>query len=223
MQKNRIFVAINGYGVPVDIFKDLNYHAYLIQVFNYLWDKYQSKSLTIIPCGGLTDLVSPYKRTEAGEMVKWLRERIKKFGLAKLWRVTPCATEFTALENMLVVRRLIGKARVVYFCEKTQINRIRRLAKKIFGSRAVVMGIEFDGSSPHYGHPNRNRTEKEDLKYGLFALHNPKWRKMLKEAAVEKIRILRRTPPKIRVLEIDQIARQIRKIYYQKFRALQNN
>lgn len=211
-------IIINGYGVPKDIMTDLSYHAYLIQIFNFLWENFRSSDLLIIPCGGLTDMFPPYKRTEAGEITKWLKYKINKLRLSKKWRLQPIATELTALENMLACKKRIKNAPLLYFCEKTRERKMRILAKKIFGNKTKIIGVEFDGSAPRYQTPGRKTLEERDLKYSLLGLANPIWRKMLQQAAIDKINILRKTPEKIRAVEIDKITRRIRDDYYKIFK-----
>lgn len=210
-------IIVNGYGVPQNILNDQSYHAYLIQIFNFLWDNFHSKQLTIAPCGGHSDLFPPYKRTEAGEIAKWFRKRINSLKLFENWRVETISTELSALENMLAVKKLLSTP-AYYFCEKTREYKMRVLAQKIFGRKTKVIAIEFDGSAPRYQSPGRKNLESLDLKYSLLALTNPAWRKMLKQSSIEKIKILRQTPEKVRATEIDRITRRIRDEYYKKFK-----
>ncbi|MDO8622594.1 MAG: hypothetical protein Q7R80_05170 [bacterium] len=207
----RTIAVINGYGVPGDIRTDCSYHAYLVQVLNWLWGRHRTRTLTIVPCGGKTDMWPPYRRTEAGEMAKWLRPRMRALGLSTHWGITSIATELTALENMLAVAKRYPKGPMVYFCEWTRLKKMRTLAKRIFGKRCLVVGIEFDGSAPRYDLNGRRALEHEDLQYSLAALEDPTWRRMLRAAADEKIRVLRATPEHIRATEVDRIARRIRR------------
>jgi hypothetical protein len=204
------FAAINGYGVPRDILSDMSYHAYLVQVFNHLWRSYGDARLTLIPAGGKTDLFPPYKRTEAGEMVRWLKPRIKKLKLK--WDIKTCGA-LTALENMLAVKRLVGNASGIYFCELSRRAKTQRLAREVFGDKLRVSGIEFDGSAPGYDLKTRRAMERLDVRYGLLALKDPAWRKKLEQAARLKIETLRKTNPQVRAQEIDRIALAVQKKY----------
>lgn len=215
MPSVRTIAVINGYGIPRDIRTDCSYHAYLVQVVNWLWERHRDHGLTVVPCGGKTDMRPPYRRTEAGEMARWLQPHIRALGLSTRWKISPIATELTALENMLTVAKRFSKGPIVYFCEWTRLKKMRALAKRIFGKRCLVVGIEFDGSAPRYDLDGRRALEREDLRYSLAALKDPTWRRMLRAAAVEKIRVLRTTPEHVRATEIDCIARKIR----QEFRA----
>lgn len=221
MPVRKILAVVNGYGVPKDIFSDLSYHAYLVQVFNYLFDRFRAQAVTIVPCGGPTDFFPPYRRTEGGEMAKWLRARIRKLGLARRWKVKPKTTGLTAVDNLLACRKLAKAGRTLYFCEKTREAKMRRGAREAFGKRATVIGIEFDGSPPRYQVPGRREAEREDLKHDFLALKNPEWRKFLHRAAEEKIQVLRKTPERVRAVEIDRIARRIRQKYWELFRVLE--
>ena len=204
-------VIINGYGVPEDIRTDRSYHAYLVQSLNWLWERHRNHTITIVPVGGKTDMQPPYRRTEAGEIVKWLTPRIRSLGLTSHWMVQPIATELTALENMLAATKRYPNRPIVYFCEWTRLKKMRTLAKRVFGMRATVVGIEFDGSAPRYDRDGRAALEREDLRYSLAALNDPEWRRMLRAAAEEKIRVLRATPERVRAHEVDHIAHRIRR------------
>lgn len=202
------FAAINGYGVPRDILSDMSYHAYLVQVFNYLWRKYGDTRLTLIPAGGKTDLFPPYKRTEAGEIARWLKPRVKKLKLE--WNIKTCGAPM-ALGNMLAIKRLVGNASGVYFCELSRVVKMRRLAREVFGDKVRVIGIEFDGSAPGYDLKTRRAMERLDVRYGLLALKDPEWRKKLEQAARLKIKTLRKTDAQVRATQIDRIALAVQK------------
>lgn len=217
MAKPQLTAIINGYGVPEDIRTDRSYHAYLVQVLNWLWERHRTHAITIAPVGGKTDMHPPYRRTEAGEIAKWLHPRIVALGLTSKWRMQPIPTELTALENMLSAAKRYPAGPVVYFCEWTRLKKMRALAKRIFGTRVAVVGIEFDGSTPRYDSKGRAALEREDLAYSLTALEDPAWRRALRAAAAEKIRVLRATPARIRATEIDRIARRIRREFRERY------
>lgn len=217
MTKSPLVAIINGYGVPEDIRTDRSYHAYLVQAVNWLWERHRTHDLTIVPAGGPTDMRWPYRRTEAEEMAKWLRPRIVGLELASRWRIAPIATELTALENMLAAAKRYPKGPIVYFCEWTRLRKMRTLAKRVFGKRATVVGIEFDGSAPRYDLRGRAALEREDLVYSLAALEDPAWRRALRAAAEEKIRVLRAIPARVRATEVDRIARTIRREFHARY------
>lgn len=174
-------------------------------------------AITIVPVGGKTDMHPPYRRTEAGEIAKWFSPRIRALGLTSRWQVKPIATELSALEDMLAAAKQYPRGSIVYFCEWTRLKKMRALAKRIFGARATVIGIEFDGSAPRYDSRGRTALEREDLAYSLAALEDPAWRRALRAATEEKIRVLRATPARIRATEVDRIARRIRREFRKRY------
>lgn len=218
MLQKKIVAIVNGYGVPKDIFSDLSYHAYLVQVFNYLFDRYRKFELTIVCCGGHTSFFPPYRRTEGAEMSRWFKDRIRKLKLVHSWEVRQETNGLTAVENLLACRKFVKVGRILCFCEKTRETKMRHLAHKIFRKRVMVFGVEFDGSPPRY-QSNRQVMEREDLQYSLLALKNSEWRNVLHAAAEEKIRVLRRMPARIRVTEINRITRRIRQEYVQRLKS----
>jgi hypothetical protein len=157
--------SIFGYGVPKDITKDDNYRRYLSIVFNQIFDAVANGDVVILFCGGPTDCFKPYKRTEAGEMVKLFksfagRKEVKK--QTKKWKYILRAQSVCGLENILYTvgylkKNRIKKAEVVIFCEQTRSSRIRRLVnygqkhdKLLRGIKFVVTPIDFDLSSNRY-------------------------------------------------------------------------
>lgn len=217
MPSQPLVVIINGYGVPEDIKTDRSYHAYLIQILNWLWERHRTHALTIVPCGGRTDCTWPYRRTEADEMAKWLRPRIATLRCTSRWHLRPLATELSALENMLACAKRYPSGRMIYFCEQTRVPKMRVLAPRIFGNRVQVRGIEFDGSPPRYDRSGRLAHEREDLAFSLTALEDPQWRRELRAAARRKIQVLRTTSPEVRATEIDRIARRIRTEFHERY------
>ncbi len=208
-----MIAAVNGYGVPEDIFTDPNYRTYLAQVFNTLWKRYGDAQLTIVLLGGYTAFFKPYRRSEAGEMARWFRREIKKRGLTELWTLDTITTEYNTLGNMKELRELIGTKPVLYFCEETRGEKCRILGHEIFGRKIRVMPIDFDMSPRRYDTMFRTAQEKEDLRYSLWGVKNPVARDKLKWADWEKIEKLRALPRKQRAANVDIIARAMRKKY----------
>lgn len=208
-----MYAIINGYGVPKNIATDKNYNRYLKEVFSYLLEHFGGKPLIVVPCGGPTDFYPPYRRTEAGEMARWLEPRITKHKLAKQWKLNPIATEVSAIENMLACRGIYKRHHPLYFCEQSREKKMRILAKKIFGAKATVVPIDFDRSPAQFDTKTRKALEKEDLEYSLRALRDQRWRRTLNAANWEKIRILRSLPQKQRAHAVDQVAIFIRRAY----------
>lgn len=206
-------IIINGYGVPKNILKDQNYHAYLGQILNFLWDNYQHKNLNIILCGGNTDMCRPYKRTEAGQMHKWFYPRIKNLHLDKNWQLIRNSVGLSAVENLLTSKNFLASGGIIYFCEITRQYKSRTLVKKIFGSRAKVIAIEFDTSPARYDAVTRKKLEQKDLQYSLKALDDKDFSQRLKKANQEKIKQLRKLSSKQRRLQIDKITLDIGRQY----------
>lgn len=163
-------------------------------------------------------MIKPYRKTEAGEMAKWFKLKIKERGLTVKWKIKICATELSALENMLAIKSLIGNKPLWYFCEQTREIKMRALARKIFSQQAKVIPIEFDASPARYDDDIRKSLEKEDLQYSLLALEDKQWRRVFKKYSQEKIRILRNLPPGKRRLATDRIARDLKREFYRNYR-----
>lgn len=157
--------SIFGYGVPKNIMKDDNYRRYLSIAFNQIFDAAAGEKAGILLCGGPTDCFKPYKRTEAGEMVKLFkslagRSEVKK--QTKKWKYILLAKTVCGLENILYTvgylkKNKIKKAEVVIFCEQTRSPRISRLVsygqkhdKLLRGVKFVITPIDFDLSSNRY-------------------------------------------------------------------------
>jgi hypothetical protein len=177
-----------GYGVPKDILKDENYNFYLKMVFNKIYDisiKKNSKKSLIIFCGGKTDMLKPYRRTEADEMIRFftnlIRKRLFLNRLTKNWFLVPEKTSLSTLENLINSKKIIEKkaiksAHLTIFCEQSRERRISVLAKKIIGARYSfqVMPIDFDISANRYLFPDFiDSKEKAELKHSLSALKSP--------------------------------------------------
>ena len=95
--------------------------------------------------------------------------------------------------------------------EKTRENKMKTLVRKLYGSKARVIPIDFDMSPSRYDPNIRTKLEAEDLKSSLRALRDSKWRKKLNAANNEKLRVLRSTPKNKRFAEIDIITKKVRK------------
>lgn len=204
------FAAINGYGVPQDIFSDPSYHSYLGQVFNYLWDRYAKTPVTIICAGGPTDMVKPYKRTEAGEMARWFLPRIRAARISRRWKVMKAPDGLNVLDNMLAVHGLVGGNTLNYFCEVTRVKKTEALGRAIFGRRIRIVPIDFDTSPPRYDTATRRAMEAEDERFCMRALKDPSFARRLRTANMLKLQTLRRLPPTRRARDIDRITRRIR-------------
>lgn len=194
MKPQTFSALICGYGVPKNIFTDKNYHAYLTTCFNKLFDLYQNYSGTIVVNGGLTDCYKPYKRTEAGEMAKWLR--YKKLEVEKLtnqslaWQIISRPKALSSVEDLLSFKPL-AKDKKIIFCEKIRLPRIKKLAKKIFGKTVKIIPIDFDGSSRRYTPVRTKQSEQDFLCLELAAINNPKALLKLRNFMKKKLKIMR--------------------------------
>lgn len=183
---DNIFLVF-GYGVPNNIIEDENYNFYLKMVFNKIYDiavKNNIDNPIIIPCGGKTDMFKPYDRTEAEEMVRFLKNFIQERSFLESitgnWEFIPENKSLSTLENLLnsldiVQKRDIKKANFFIFCEQTRENRINTLASKILDKNYnfTTIPIDFD-ISPNRYLPIEYLSEKEnkELQHSLWALES---------------------------------------------------
>ena len=210
---NDVFLVF-GYGVPRDILKDENYNFYLKMVFNKIYGfvvKNKIDKPIIITCGGETDMLKPYKRTEADEMIKlfsaFIKERPFLKPVTKNWLFIPENKSLSTLENLLnsdkiIQKRKVKKANFFIFCEQTRENRIKVLAKKILDKNYnfLVVPIDFDVSANRYL-PIEYLAKKEsaELKHSLWALQSPENIKKHHEVFEEKIVYFRKVGRKAHV------------------------
>lgn len=192
-----------GYGVPRDIFKDGNYNFYLKTVFNHIYDRVTEGDIqkpVIICSGGKTDCRKPYQRTEAEEMVKFLKLLARRSFLKKLtkdWIFVPEKRPLSTLENFLFcaefLRKKSRKADISLFCEKTREGRIKLLAKKIFPKgRIHGIPIDFDVSPNRYLDPAfLQKKERTEVRHSLWALQSSENLKKHHRAFEEKFEFLR--------------------------------
>ncbi len=210
---NNIFLIL-GYGVPKNILKDENYNFYLKTAFNKIYDivaKNKIDKPIIIACGGPTDILKPYKRTEAEKMIKLFDAIIKKRPslkpITKNWLFIPEKKSLSTLENLLnskkiIQKRKIKKAGLFVFCEQTREKRIKILVKKIFDKNyiSLVMPIDFDMSVNRYLPAEYlNKKEKAELKHSLWVLGNPKNLKKHHKIFGEKMEYFRKAGHKTHV------------------------
>ena len=209
---NDVFL-IFGYGIPKNILKDENYNFYLKMVFNRIYDivlMNKIKKPLIICSGGKTDMFKPYKRTEAEEMIRLLKNLSKRPFLKKItqnWLFIPEKKSVSTLENFLnclqlVKKRKIKKANFYIFCEQTREKRIKILAKKILDKNYnfLVIPIDFDVSANRYLSTDfLAKKEKIELEHSLWALQNPENLQKHHKVFVERIEYLRKSGPKVHV------------------------
>ena len=210
---NDVFLVF-GYGVPKNILKDKNYNFYLKMVFNKIYSfvvKNKIDKPIIITCGGETDMLKPYKRTEADEMIKLfgalIKERPFLKPITKNWLFVSENKSLSTLENLLnsnkiIQKRKIKKANFFIFCEETREKRIKVLAKKILDKNYnfLVVPIDFDVSANRYL-PVEYLAKKEsvELKHSLWALQNPENLKKHHKVFEEKFEYFRKVGHKAHV------------------------
>lgn len=205
----RTVFLILGYGVPKNINQDENYKTYLKFVFNSIYDtvlKNKIKKPLIIFSGGKTDIFKPYKRSEAGEMIKFfktLKNRNFVREITRDWDLISEAKPLTTLENLLfsqeiLKKKKINQAQIYIFCELTRVKKVRVLANKVLTKKYKfkVIGIDFDHS------PNRylplefiRQKEAEDIKLALWALKSKANLKKYHQIFQERIEYFRQQGP----------------------------
>ncbi|NQU83391.1 MAG: hypothetical protein HQ536_01640 [Parcubacteria group bacterium] len=202
-----------GYGIPRNILKDENYNFYLKMVFNRVYNivlKNKINNPLIICSGEKTDMVRPYKRTEAEEMVRLFKHINKKPFLKDItrnWLFVPEKKSLSTLENFLnckqlIEKRKIKKANFYIFCEQTREKRIKILAKKILNKNYnfKVIPIDFDISTNRYLSPKfLAKKEGAELKHSLWVLQSPENLKKHHKVFADKIKYFRKAGPNVHV------------------------
>lgn len=193
--------------MPKDIFKDEKYNFYLKIVFNKIYSIVIKNNITkpiIIFCGGNTDGLKPYKRTEADEMIKFFATMIKEQpflkSLTRNWIIVSEKESLSTLENLInskkiIAKRKIRKANLFIFCEQTRENRIKVLARKIFDKNYnfQIEPIDFDVSANRYLSPEYlSKKENTELKHSLWALQSPENLKKHHKVFEEKFEYFRK-------------------------------
>jgi hypothetical protein len=197
MKPQTFSALICGYGVPKNILEDKNYHAYLTVCFNHLFDKLSDRPGIIVVNGGPTDCYKPYRRTEAGEMTKWLKQKIaevEKLTKQKIpWQIINKPKSLSSVENLLNCR-LFAKEQKIIFCEHARAPRIKKLAAKIFGRDFKIIPVDFDASARRYTPIRTKELEQNFLRMELAAIDNPIALKKIRAFMKEKLAIMRKYP-----------------------------
>lgn len=211
--KSKIFSAlICGYGVPKNILEDKNYHAYLIACFNCLFDHHQNDRGVIVLNGGPTDCYKPYRRTEAGEIAKWLQK--KKIAVEKLtgkklpWKIISKPKSLSSVENLLNFKPLAQGTKII-FCEQIRSPRIKKLANKIFGRQTKIIPIDFDASARRYSPLRTKQSEQDFLRMELRAVNDPNALKTIRNFMKKKLTIMRRYSAKEAHRRLPEILEQL--------------
>lgn len=202
---NNVFLVF-GYGVPKNILKDEHYNFYLTITFNTIYNfvtKNKINKPIIIACGGKTDVIKPYKRTEANEIIRWFSTFITKRpyvkSVTKEWLFIKENKSLSTLENLLnsntiIQKKKVKQVNVFIFCEQTRARRINVLAKKIFNNKSTIkiVPVDFDGSANRYL-PTEYLAKKEsaELKHSLWALESTANLKKHHKVFAEKFKYLR--------------------------------
>ncbi len=199
------FYLICGYGVPKDIQTDDNYRRYLGIVFNTIYSHSAGKPAMIICAGGKTDLVKPYKRSEAGEIARFLKPLMR----GRDWKLAQEARSLSTVENMLYAQQKLVRATsqgdcMMVFCEATRVVRVKALAKQIFrGLPVTVYPVEFDLSPNRYLDPAFiAEKERKTLKVERWALEDSKHLRVYRNKLEDRIAHFRRAGTKRHIQEI---------------------
>lgn len=204
----RELFIVPGYGIPQDILKDGNCNRYLPAVFNVIHRAVADRWVQpiIVFTGGPTDMFPPFRRTEAAEMLRFIRRHISTRyprGAAKeKWELVLERRSISTLENLLNVQRLLTRRRIsslpkTVFCEWTRQTRIRSLAWRILGRGVNVVPIDFDVSVNRYLDPKKIAfKEKQSLHIDLRALEDASKLRKHHSAYANRLEWLREAGPK---------------------------
>ena len=200
---NNIFIIL-GYGIPREILEDENYNLYLKLAFNAIFDE-TSKEKTppvVIFCGGKTDMLEPYDRTEAQEMIKFFsslmqREQCRKF--TKGWNLIAEKESISTLENLIFAKNIIdnekleGKINLIF--ETTRFNRIKTLSEKIFDKEINLIPFDFSQNAQRYAKVELiQKKENNALKFDTLLIGKEISFEEYHDMYLKKIRILRTQP-----------------------------
>ncbi len=205
---------ILGYGIPKKMESDDNYRRYLGVVFNAIFDQTQNSTVSsvIMFCGGMTDMVRPYKRSEAAEMMgffKTFADRDACRKTTKSWNYLLEKKSLSTLENLVYAKQILDAKKIdastlTIFCEETRCKRVKRLAKKIFG-KANVVSVDFDVSVNRYLDPAFiEKREKAVTEFEGWALTSPENLKEFRKMFVKKMAFLRKAGPGNQVKALEE-------------------
>jgi len=184
-----------GYGVPKDILEDKNYHTYLTQIFNFLFDKFSETSGTIVLSGGPTDCFPPYRRTEAREMKKWFDQKItevKKETKQKIsWKFILDNKALSTVENLLYFKPL-ANGEIFIFAEITRKTRIKKISEKIFDKKAELVFVDFDASFARYHKEAIKKREAQAIADNLPAINSKQKLLEVRQAVKKKLDLMRK-------------------------------
>ncbi|KKQ44486.1 MAG: hypothetical protein US63_C0026G0005 [Candidatus Moranbacteria bacterium GW2011_GWC2_37_8] len=201
---NNIFV-ISGYGIPRDIIKDENYNIYLKMAFNAIFDISAKEKIApvIIFCGGKTDMLEPYERTEAEEMIRLFdilmnRKQCKEF--TGDWKLVAESKSISTLENLIFAKEIIEKENIEFekinlIFEFTRYSRIKTLAANVFNDEVNCIPFDFSQNAQRYAKVELIQ-EKENniLKYDMLFIDKKISFEEYHDLYLERLRILRVQP-----------------------------
>lgn len=181
----RTAYLVLGYGVPEDVFTDGNYGTYLRIVLNIVWND-TAKNKIVLFAGGPTDMRPPYRRTEAGEMLKFFRKWAQRRELrdtVESWHVASNDRSLGVPNSLTWFVEYLTRVdfdHTVVFCEKTRRRRVESLMQQLVGPNvfrdglAATLGIDFDTSANRYRPPNEiEEHEARELDLDTWALESP--------------------------------------------------
>lgn len=177
---NNVFIIL-GYGIPKDILEDENYNIYLKMAFNSIFDisTKEKTAPVIIFCGGKTDMLEPYERTEADEMLR-LFDALMNRGhckeITKDWKLIAEDRSISTLENLIFAKEVIEKeklqSREIYLIfEATRFNRIKTLSEKIFDNEVGLIPFDFSQNAQRYAKVELiQKKENNALKFDMLLI-----------------------------------------------------
>lgn len=176
---NKIYI-VPAYGIPKNILLDEHYNRYLQGVFNYIFDHAQGQKALIIFTGGNSDMVKPYRRTEAGETKRLFDVLMKRPFVKKAvqsWKIITEKSALSSVENLVNTKKVFLEKKITFttitvFSEWSRQGKMKVLAKKIFGRGVVIHPIDFDISQNRYHTELAKKREAEDIRLSLWALKN---------------------------------------------------
>lgn len=210
----RTAYLVLGYGVPDDVFSDANYTTYLRVVLNLIWGDKASNKIVLF-AGGRTDMRPPYRRTEAGEILKFFRKWARRREVrdtVESWHVASNPLSLSTPESLSWFVEYLNNVdfdRTVVFCEKTRRQRVEELMRQLVGAEPVrkglmlVLGIDFDVSANRYRPPDEiKEREAAELDLDTWALESPVHLDRHRQLREERLKFLRAAGPKRHVQAI---------------------
>ncbi len=187
-------VVVPGYGLPTDIFADEMYEKYF-RVVKRKINEYGDEEMHLIFCGGNTDLDPPYVRTEAEEMKKLWELKFGKPNV-KVWLEKE---SLSSLDNQVGAKKIMEtngwKVLPLLFCERTRLERIRLIAKWVYGAEVEVIPVDLYTEEQLKDLTLMTAKEEAQKMAVLWAIQNETNLNKYRQMFVEKFRILREAKP----------------------------